>query len=433
MEQKPRSYPVSNYLKAIKKRLNTEIPQVWVHGVITQVQVKDKIAYVSIAEFKEGDVKPVATVSLFMWRGDFDRMSFRLRSLDRPFELKPELKINVLLAADIYEVSGKFQCYILDIDPAYTIGELALTREAILKRLRKEGLLHKNGSLPMPLAPLHVGLITGENTAAFHDFTNKLRESGFAFKISAAFAKMQGNETEPTILAALGRLAQNSDIDVVCIVRGGGSKTDLNYFDSEALCRAVANYQVPVLTGIGHEIDNSLLDNVAWQHCITPTDCAKFLVDRLAEAWQQVLDISQEIAGRVRSEIPREQERMQRLREGVRRAASKILDCEANQIALMARSLSSAPGRILKAEAELLLRNGTGLRNGSRKLLELAKGKFLLVEARLKAADPATILSKGYTLTLDSEGRAIRSAAKVTSGQTLTTKFCDGEVTSVAK
>lgn len=433
MEQKPRSFSVEQYLKAIKRRLVNEIPQVWVHGVVTQLQAKEKIVYLSLAQFREGDVKPIATLSLFIWRRDFERMSYRLRTLEKPFELKPELKINVLVAADLYVQMGKLQSQVLDIDPAYTIGELALTREAILKRLRAEGLLHKNGNLPMPAAPLHVGLITGENTAAYHDFTNKLRESGFAFKVSVAYAKMQGNDTEPTILAALGKLAQNSDIDVVCIVRGGGSKTDLNYFDSEALCRAVANYPTPVLTGIGHEIDNSLLDNVAWQHCITPTDCAKFLVDRLCEAWQLVLDISQEIAGRVRSEIPREQEREQRLREGIRRAASKILDREANRLVLMARTLMTAPKRSLASGLEALDRGEVGLKNGSRKLLELARSNFLLVETRLKAADPNTILSKGYTLTLNSEGKAIRSAKKIASGELLTTRFCDGSVTSVAK
>lgn len=133
-----------------------------------------------------------------------------------------------------------------------------------------------NRELPLPLLPLGIGLITSETSAAYNDFVSTIKASGYAFKITTISAKMQGQNTENDIIEALGKLREMDDLDVVCIIRGGGAKTDLVFFDSYALCRAAALFPLPVITGIGHEIDESLLDKVAHTHSITPTDCANF-------------------------------------------------------------------------------------------------------------------------------------------------------------
>lgn len=431
--EKPKSWSVSKYLEAFKRKVIVNIPCTWVHGVITQMQDKGSAVYLSIAEFKEGDVKAMATLPLMVWKSDYNRILARIAAEGTPLALKPELKVSLYVEPDIYFPSGKFQCKILDIDPQYTLGELALTREAILKRLRAEGLLRKNAELPFPQVPLHIGLITGEGTAAFHDFTKTLADSGFAFKVTPAYARMQGNETENSILLALGRLLQNSDIDVVCIIRGGGSKTDLSYFDSEALCRAVANYSLPVLTGIGHEIDTSLLDQVAWQSCITPTDCAKFLIERVAESWQRTRDLAMEIAGRIQARLPYEQERQRRIRDNVERSVSRLIIQEQENIASLSKLLIQSPERLFQNEHDVIERYADGLKNGSRKILELANKNFELQELRVKTVDPQTILKKGYSLTLDSNGKVIRGAANITSGTLIVTRFADGDVRSIVE
>ncbi len=431
--EKPRSFSVSKYLEAFKRRVLKEIPPIWVHGVITQIQVREKIVYLSIAEYLKDDVKPVATLPLFIFTNHFKSLSEKLLTIPKPFRLEQGIKVNFLIEADFYIPAGKFQAKILDIDPAYTIGELILTKEAILQRLRTENLLHKNASLPFAKLPLSVGLITGEGTAAYQDFTTKLSESRFPFRIYPAYAKMQGNETENTILAALGKLREYPDLDVVCIVRGGGSKTDLNYFDSEILCRAVANFPIPVLTGIGHEIDLSLLDQVAWQHYITPTDCAKFLTECIADAMLEMRDLVYDIAGRVRVALIREQERQNDIRNALQIGTGRLIAREREYLNTFVRSFRHDSEHFLNQatfETTLCLEN---LKKSFSNFTHLTEAKLDVLEERLHALDPKTILARGYSLTFNDSGKLIKNAADVVCGMKLVTRFADGDVQSVAE
>ena len=432
MEQPIRSFSVGKYLQSVKKTL-TGTPAVWVHGVITQLTVKERVVYLSIAEYEEGNVKPVATLPLTCFIPKYAAICQKAETAAKPFALREQIKVCFLVQADLYITLGKFQAQILDIDPVYTIGELAITKQAILKKLTQEGLLRKNAELEMPPTPLHVGLITGESTAAFKDFTTRLDASPFAFKVYTEYAKMQGNETESTILAALERLLQNAEIDVVCIVRGGGSKTDLNYFDSEALCRAVANYPVPVFTGIGHEIDKSLLDEVAYQSCITPTDCAKRLVERVAESWQAMLSTVEDIQKGTMSLLSESREELFNLAHALEGTVMGRIQREKSEIAVKGTSLAKEVQFILRNESQRVSRNEEGLKQGSRKIIELEKAKFEITELKVKNASPETALARGYSFTLDAKGKFIRSKAQVQAGDLITTRLSDGTIQSVVQ
>ena len=432
MESEKKSYSVTQYMKALKQKVEST-PAVWVRGVITQINEKSKVVYLSIADFEEGNVNPLATVPLYCYATKFAAIRAKVENYPQPFTIKEQLKVSFLIKADLYVPYGKLQAQILDIDPVYTLGELALTKSAILKRLALEGLLEKNKALELADVPIRVGLITGEGTAAYKDFTTKLAESPFAFKVTTAYAKMQGADTEPTVLAALDELAKNSELDVVCIIRGGGSKTDLNFFDSEALCRAVANFPLPVFTGIGHEIDRSLLDEVAYQSCITPTDTAKRLIDRVADSWNKMLTTAQGIALQTKEFLVEFNQDLANKGTRLQQKVSALLSRENTKIALIQGNLKKDVQYIIRDEHERLTRNGEGLHQGSRKILDLEKSKFDLLELRVKSADPETTLSKGYTLTLDANGKFIRNKSQLKPGDTLTTRFKDGNVISVVK
>ena len=432
MESEKKSYSVTQYMKALKQKVEST-PAVWVRGVITQINEKSKVVYLSIADFEEGNVNPLATVPLYCYATKFAAIRAKVENYPQPFTIKEQLKVSFLIKADLYVPYGKLQAQILDIDPVYTLGELALTKSAILKRLALEGLLEKNKALELADVPIRVGLITGEGTAAYKDFTTKLAESPFAFKVTTAYAKMQGADTEPTVLAALDELAKNSELDVVCIIRGGGSKTDLNFFDSEALCRAVANFPLPVFTGIGHEIDRSLLDEVAYQSCITPTDTAKRLIDRVADSWNKMLATAQGIALQTKEFLVEFNQDLANKGTRLQQKVSALLSRENTKIALIQGNLKKDVQYIIRDEHERLTRNGEGLHQGSRKILDLEKSKFDLLELRVKSADPETTLSKGYTLTLDANGKFIRNKSQLKPGDTLTTRFKDGNVISVVK
>ncbi len=432
MESENKSYTVTQYMKALKQKVEST-PAVWVRGVITQINEKARVVYLSIADFEEGNVNPLATVPLYCYSAKFAAIRAKVENYPQPFTLKEQLKVSFLIKADLYIPYGKLQAQILDIDPVYTLGELALTKSAILKRLALEGLLEKNKSLTLADVPIRVGLITGEGTAAYKDFTTKLAESPFNFKVKTAYAKMQGTDTEPTILAALEELAKDSELDVACIIRGGGSKTDLNFFDSEALCRAVANYPLPVFTGIGHEIDRSLLDEVAYQSCITPTDTAKRLIDRVADSWNQMLSLAQGIALQTKDLVTSFKQELTYTGNALQQKVNALLQREAMKLTLYKGNMQKDLQFIFRGEQDRIDRNSEGLHQGTRKILDLEKSKFNLMELRVKNADPETTLSKGYTLTLDANGKFVRNKSQLKAGDTLTTRFKDGNVISVVK
>jgi len=382
-------YSLSNYLIAVQKRIKTQIPQVWVHATVASLQEKGKMVYITLAEYEENSVLPKASLAATMFASQYAALCRELSELPVPFQLKKDLKIKALLEADFYVPYGKFQCKILAIDPAFTIGEIAITRAKIWERLVKENLHRLNGELPMPLLPLNVCLITSENSAAYNDFVSTIKASGYAFKITTVSAKMQGQNTENDIIEALGKLREFQELDVVCIIRGGGAKTDLVFFDSYALCRAAALFPLPIITGIGHEIDESLLDKVAHTHLITPTDCAKYLIARVDEAWQR-------------------------------------LQTQAFQLA-------NIYNIILIQERERLSRNTIGLKRGVPKIMELQKQALKLLEEKTKMANPKTQLKRGYTITKNEAGKIIRSAKEATTGKTIKTVFADGEIFTIFK
>jgi exodeoxyribonuclease VII large subunit len=396
-----RSWPISKYLQSVKRLLASQVPRLWVHGVVSQINERGKAVYITLAEYAPGDVRPQATLQLLVWASDYAVLRQKL-------EIEPELKVRFFVESDFWVPSGSFRAHILDIDPAYTLGELALTRQAILARLTAEGLLRKNAEKPFPLLPLRVGLVSAEASAAYQDFCSTLAASGFPFQVLFAGARMQGAETEATVLAALGRLRACAGLDAVCVVRGGGGKADLNYFDSEALCRAVADFPVPVLTGIGHEIDSALLDLVAWQKCITPTDCAKVLVARAEAARLRAFVAVGEVG------------RLARLR----------LQGEHSRLALCARSLSRVPA-CFERERERARRNADGLRLGVGKIVAYQKMSLELLAEKVMARDPARQLERGFSLSFDSAGRLLRSARGAQAGERISTRFADGVLESV--
>jgi exodeoxyribonuclease VII large subunit len=283
----PRFFSVTQYNRSVERLVKREVPKVWVQGTLTQLQVRGRVAYMTLAEFEVDDARPKAAVDVFCWAGELEAYNARFAALAAPFQLKAMLKVAVQIEPGFYVPTGRFQPRIVDIDPRFTVGELALTRQKILAALKRDGLLTRNKALELTASPLRIGLITAPGSAAYQDFTTTLLHSGFSFQIMFSSARMQGDRTETSVLEALSRLAVWQP-DCICIVRGGGSRTDLVYFDSEAICRAIALCPFPVLTGIGHEIDRSLADEVAHADLITPTDCAKFLEERLQEALGQL-------------------------------------------------------------------------------------------------------------------------------------------------
>ncbi len=294
-------------------------------------------------------------------------------------------EVRIRVRVSWYARRGQVSLRMLSIDTAYTLGRLAEARELLLMRLKGEGLLARQAALPLAAVPLTVGLITSDNSAAAHDFLQTLETSGYAWNVVLADARVQGLDAKASVLGALGRLlALDARVDVVCIVRGGGARTDLAAFDTEAIARAIATYPIPVLTGIGHEVDTTVADLVAHRRCLTPTACAGALVDRVGEWCARLHD----------------------RRRAIARAALRAVD----------------PATIDRFAAQLAQR--------APRSLDRAALVVDHVESRVRALDPARVLARGWSITRDEQGRLVRSTDDVVAGSTLVTTVADGEVRS---
>jgi exodeoxyribonuclease VII large subunit len=285
---------------------------------------------------------------------------------------------------------GSVQLRMLSIDPAYTLGRLAEARERLLHTLEVEGLLRRQATLLLPDVPLRVGLVTSDGSAAAADFVDTLALSGFAFRVVLVDARVQGIEAEASVCAALRALVAHHDRpDVVCVVRGGGSRTDLAAFDAEAVARAIATCPVPVFTGIGHEVDTSVADLVAHASHKTPTACAGAVVERV-RAHLTATTLTWDRVARI--------------------ATARLRAAEHDVGALRDRVAARVPVALDRA------------------------GRHIdHVAARVDAADPSRLLRRGWSVTHAADGALVRSAGDVRPGLGLVTTLHDGEVASVAR
>lgn len=421
-----KSFTVEQYNRAVEKRMK-EFPRTWVKGVLTQVDVRGKAVYMTLADFAEGDSRPKAVLSVMMWAWDFDAFSARFAQLPTPFEIRTELKVSFLLESSYYVPTGRFQPKVVDVDESFTLGELARTRQKILETLQREGLLERNKQRALSDIPLRVGLVSARGSAAFQDFTTVLLESGFSFEIVFAEARMQGQATEDTVTAALERLGRQR-LDVICVVRGGGSKTDLVFFDSEKICRAIATCPVPVLTGIGHEIDRSLADIVSYQDLLTPTDCAKFLESRVTDAWSLLA----RAAGTLREtwELAYQGQGDAVVQKAARlRTAWDARSRRETQVQRdFLHDIIHASTRFIKGCGDKIRLDVTGILRGPGKIIRLERVGLDLKEKLLQASDPVSLLKRGFAQVLSSSGTWVRNARDLRAGETLQVRFADGDI-----
>lgn len=342
-----------------------------------------------------------------------------------------------------------------DMDPAFALGELELRRRRILETLEREGLLARNARLPVPMLPNRIALVTSPGSAAYEDFVQTLAASPYGFRILVAGATMQGPDTARSVLAALDACAR-LPVDVVVVARGGGSKTELAWLDDEAVARRIADHPLPVWTGIGHEIDTSVLDAVAGQSFKTPTAAAEALVGRFVAVERRLAEGSARLRSvwGLRRDVAAE--RMRRARTGLRQGTRKLLDQRRSDLRRAAEGVRAEVGARLGREERRLAEGRTWLRARARSALRMAherlgarravlsprrvlqrlvaeRRSLLDRDARLRAADPWTALSRGFSLTTDASGALVRSVTQVAPGGSVTTRVADGSFESVVR
>lgn len=470
--QEVHTYGVLELNAAIEAALDAAFPtEFWIRGEI-QGLARTKMRrhwYFELAEKDAGgdQIKSRISVALLAWNRSGVEREMRAAP---GFELEDDLEVRIRCRVGYYAPWGKLQLIMVGIDPEFTLGQLAANRERILRALAAEGLLEKNAQIPLSPVPLRVGLVTSVGSAAYNDFIQEISRAEAGFHIQAIDARVQGAEMESTVLAALNHFAHTRP-DVVVLIRGGGSRSDLAGFDSEAIARAIAQMPVPVFTGIGHEIDTSVADAVAHRSFKTPTACAAALVERVLEFVQEVEEVWSSIREHADASLEEQAAALQSHARQLDRSARATLRQRRSELEGVVSRTRRESTLTLRRQAEFFGRTARGIGSGARvRLARLQTGldalaaglaparlspRFLrrrteldrlaaripvaaqrrlsedgrrLAAAadRVRALDPQRVLQRGYSLSLDADGNVVRSSQALAQGDRLQTRFADG-------
>jgi exodeoxyribonuclease VII large subunit len=272
------TYTVAELGEAINESLRREFRDgVWVRGEISGWSDRGNHAYFTLADDSD-DAEAVVNVQFFA------NVRMRLRPMLRKhrLQLADGMKVRIFGFPDFYAPNGRIGLKMADIDPRYTLGDIAQSRDAVMRRLVAEGLLDANARRTLSELPLRVGVVTSVGTAAWHDFRDELERSGFGFDLRVVDVRVQGSSAAQMVATAIAALGRMASLDAIVVIRGGGARNELAVFDADEIARAIAAAPVPTLTGLGHEVDRSIADEVAHTAAKTPTACARLLIDRVA-------------------------------------------------------------------------------------------------------------------------------------------------------
>jgi exodeoxyribonuclease VII large subunit len=428
------TYSVGELADAINESLRRGFSDgVWVRGEISGWNDRGQHAYFTLVDDagddgneRAGRGKAVVNVQFFANA----RMRLRPMLQKNRLRLADGMKVRVFGYLDYYAPTGRIGLKMTGIDPRYTLGDIAQSRDEVIRRLVADGLLDTNKQRPLSPIPLRVGVVTSVGTAAWHDFHDELQRSAMGFALTVIDTRVQGDTAERSIAVAVTTLARRADLDAIVLIRGGGSRNELAVFDAESIARAIAASPIPVLTGLGHEVDRSVADDVAHTTLKTPTACAGELIARaarycadseaafdaivrasrvaLASATGDLSDTAHRIARRTHAAVERADERL-----GMR-------------VAAVARS---APAALALADQRLVDDQRRVLRRADT-VIERAAGRLDLSAARVAALDPAVQLARGWSITRRADGTIVRSVHDLAPDDTITTALADGTVTS---
>ena len=399
------TWSVGDLCAAIRDTFSAVFPEeIWLEGEIVGLNVASSgHVYFDVIE-PDSEGSRVDKMSVALWKGRRQGVESVLARAEAG-PLVDGIRVRIRGELSFYAPQGRVQLLMTAIDPHHTLGQLAVDRERVLKSLSMAGLLDANSALKVPLVPLHVGLITSDGSAAYNDFVNEISLSPYPFRISLVHSAVQGAEAESGLIAAIETLG-DVDVDVIAVVRGGGARTDLMAFDLESVATAVANSTRPVLSGIGHEIDRSVVDEVAHTAFKTPTACAAALVQAVA-AFAQTLDLSaRRIVNMAGTSHDRASEAISYSVRAIGDRARRTLDIEEERLAALSSRLSDL-----------------GLMSIGRNSQRLDR-----ISDLLRALHPDRILARGFSITRDRDGEIVRG--QVPLGSTLVNETADSLITS---
>ena len=420
-------YELNNLVRSTLEM--TMCDEYWVHAEISELR-ENRHCYLEFAQKDALGNGLVAKARGQVWanrwvmlRSHFERTTGQ--------RLCVGMQVLVKVEVTFHELYG-YSLNVVDIDPTYTLGDIARRRKEIMDKIRAEGIADMNKELPLPRLIQRIAVISAATAAGYGDFSNQLHNNarGLAFVTRLFPATMQGNEVESSIVNALNAIAaEQDDWDVVVIIRGGGATTDLAGFDSLVLAENVAQFPLPIITGIGHERDDTIIDMVSHTRVKTPTAAAEFLIHHQEEELDYVNTLADRIIKNGLAKIANEKTRLQAITS---KMPSLYKAYKAGEEARLDRKLSIIQNNILQNVQRKL--NTTAMREQQLKLytsalLNKEHNRLDILENKIKNASPERILKLGFTITRIN-GKAVKDATLLHKGDMIETEFAQGKVKS---
>ena len=398
----------------VREAIEDALPdEYWVEAELSECRENSGHCYMELIEKDERSNTPVARASAKCWRQTWMMVKpYFERTTGQP--LRAGMKVLLRVYAQFHETYG-FSWIVSDIDPTYTLGDMARKRQEIIHQLKEEGVFDLQRELRIPTFAQRIAVISAQNAAGYGDFCRQLEDNdyGFRFDVQLFPAIMQGEQVEQSVISALNQiynLHSPLNFDVVVIIRGGGATADLSGFDTLALAENVAQFPIPIITGIGHERDESILDMVANTRVKTPTAAAALLIDNLLRVLERLDDASQRISYAVNQRISNQKTKIATMTTLIPTLALRVVGDQRHRIELLENRLPVAIERRLINQKHLLES----------------------LSIKLQGFDPQLLLSRGYSITLHN-GRAVRDPRQLKPGDEIETRVEKGTIHSVVK
>lgn len=402
------------------------LTNVWVVAELMDVRVARGHCYMELIEKDASTGTVVARMRAAIWASVYTGLASRFRKATGR-EFATGLKVLVCGTVSYHPAYG-LSLVINNIDPSFTLGEAERRRREILEQLTRDGIINDNRSLEWPTTALRIAIVSAAGAAGYGDFINQLYNNPSRLKFTTRLfpAVMQGERTAPTVIAALDAIAAESDQwDCVVIIRGGGASSDLQAFDDYPLASNVAQFPLPVIVGIGHERDVTVLDYVANMRVKTPTAAAEWLIAHNETALERVRLLASEILRVASDRLSGARTQLAYLESTLSIAPKGAVERATGRLRQATASLSSIGVRRISPELARLDHTVTAIATAQTNLIRRRNDHLNAIEQLLKALSPEATLRRGYSLTLF-EGKAVRDAASLPCGAEVTTRVASG-------
>lgn len=411
----------------VKKVVEQKLPdEYWVEAEIADLHESGGHCYIELIQKQPNTNTPVAKASAKCWRNNWLIVKYNfIRGAGQP--LVKGMKALLRVYAQFHENYG-FSWIISDIDPTFTLGDMAMKRREIIRILKEEGVFDENRKLTLPAFAQRIAVISGLTAAGYGDFCNQLANNphGYYFRTQLFPSIMQGEGVEQGIIEALNRINDNLDsFDCVVITRGGGSTSDLSGFDALNLARNVANFPLPIITGIGHDRDESVLDMISFKRVKTPTAAADFLVDHLYQVDVLLDDMRDRIISHTTARMHAEREQLSHLAVRIPSLFAVVKTKQTAYLDTMMQRITNAARRRVDNANNRVEKLQQRISPLVQRKITHEKHRLEMLSQRTQSLDPQNLLERGYSITLY-EGHALRDPNSLPKGAQITTRLQKG-------